>query len=106
MKGVCFCSPFFGVGGAYLRSEGDCVPVLLNKLQSATAVCPGVPFFLALFCNYSLGTLCAVSEGVASSAASECVFSVVSAGRVQRKNKEGAFCISAATPQPRHFCSF
>lgn len=35
--------------------------------------------------------LCAFSERVASSAASECVFSVASAGHVQSKNKEGDF---------------
>lgn len=67
--------------GARVRSEGDGVPALLNKLQSATAACARLPFFLPLFGNYSL-SLSAFSEEVASSAAPECVFSVVIAGRV------------------------
>lgn len=45
--------------------------------------------------------LCAFSEGVASSAASECVFSVASAGHVQSKNKEGDFFFFATLLQLR-----
>lgn len=90
MKGVFF--PGWEVGeGLVCGQTGNCV------LQSATAACPRVLFFLPLFYNYSSAS--ALSEGVASSAASECVFSVASAGHVQSKNKEDFFffCNSAAT---------
>lgn len=93
MKGVFFPGWEVG-GGACLWSDGELCVCSRQQLS--------VPeFHLSCHCFVITASALALSEGVASSAASECVFSVARAGHVQSKNKEDFFffffCNSAAT---------
>lgn len=93
-------------GGSPVWSEGPCVPgppqraAVGNSCLSRSSIFSRHCFVITA----STLALSALWEGVASSAASQCVFSVASAGHVQSKNKEGdlffgggEFCCTAKT---------
>lgn len=97
MKGVFFFPLFFfriggGWGGLVCGQRATvCRP---SSASCSRQQLPVPQFHFSRHCfviTASALALCAFWEGVASSAASECVFSVASAGHVQSKNKEGDF---------------